>query len=140
MTRVRFIGAIVGAAILAAALPANAEIEWAPDVVHSRAEFLVSHLIVSKVWGHIPVISLELTTEPSGMPTRVKPILNPAHEDTDKITIAIPTCARRRFSTSRSIPRSRSKAPRSRRPANPPTGSSRLRAPGTSRSRALRSR
>jgi polyisoprenoid-binding protein YceI len=83
MNRSLFIGATASAAVLAGTLPARADLVWTPDVVHSRAEFLVSHLVVSKVWGHIPFLSLELATEPSGMPTRVHAVLNPAHLDTD---------------------------------------------------------
>lgn len=57
---------------------------WTPDLVHSRAEFTVSHMVVSKVWGHIPIRSLVLETAPnSAVPTRIEALLDPAHLDTD---------------------------------------------------------
>jgi polyisoprenoid-binding protein YceI len=57
---------------------------WNPDLVHSRAEFTVSHMVVSKVWGHIPITQLVLVT-PKGsvIPERLEATLNVAHEDTD---------------------------------------------------------
>jgi polyisoprenoid-binding protein YceI len=57
---------------------------WTPDLVHSRAEFTVSHMVVSKVWGHIPIRSITLVT-PKGsvVPTQIDAVLNVAHEDTD---------------------------------------------------------
>jgi polyisoprenoid-binding protein YceI len=61
-----------------------AQIAWTPDLVHSRAEFTVSHMVLSKVWGHIPIraISLE-TTESSVIPTHIDALLDVTHEDTD---------------------------------------------------------
>ena len=52
--------------------------------MHSRAEFTVSHMVVSKVWGHIPILSLVLVT-PAGsvIPTKIETTLNVAREDTD---------------------------------------------------------
>jgi len=83
MTRRGFIAGSAGAIVLGRAVPASAEIVWTPDVVHSRAEFLVTHLIVSKVWGHVPFVTLALATDGSGMPTSVRAVLSPAHLDTD---------------------------------------------------------
>lgn len=59
-------------------------ITWTPDLIHSRAEFTVSHMIVSKVWGHIPITQLVLVA-PKGsvIPERIEATLNVAHEDTD---------------------------------------------------------
>ncbi len=83
MTRIGFIVGFALIAMLSTASLRAADIEWTPDVVHSRAEFLVSHLIVSKVWGHVPFASLSLATDASGMPISVRAVLNPAHLDTD---------------------------------------------------------
>jgi len=57
---------------------------WSPDLIHSRAEFTVSHLVVSKVWGHIPIQAMTITT-PAGsvIPSKIDATLNVAHEDTD---------------------------------------------------------
>jgi polyisoprenoid-binding protein YceI len=73
----------LAATMLAGLVPASADVAWTPDVVHSRAEFLVSHLVVSKVWGHIPIKSLAIATDSSGMPTQVDVVMMPGHLDTD---------------------------------------------------------
>lgn len=71
-----------GAATLVAAAPAP--VSWVPDLVHSRVEFTVSHMVVSKVWGHVPIRSLAIVT-PSGIaiPERIDAVLDVSHEDTD---------------------------------------------------------
>ena len=75
-------------AFLFFALPLSAgakePVVWKADLVHSRAEFTVSHLVVSKVWGHIPIT--ELTIVNSGgtiVPQRIDAVLDVSHEDTD---------------------------------------------------------
>jgi polyisoprenoid-binding protein YceI len=83
MKRGSFIAASASIAVAGTSLPATAELIWTPDLVHSRAEFLVTHLIVSKVWGHLPFVSLELTSDDAGMPAKVRAVLNPARLDTD---------------------------------------------------------
>jgi polyisoprenoid-binding protein YceI len=61
-----------------------APVVWTPDLVHSRAEFTVSHLVVSKVWGHIPIRAMTITTDPgSAIPTQLSAMLDVTHEDTD---------------------------------------------------------
>ncbi len=63
---------------------AKAPVVWKADLVHSRAEFTVSHLVVSKVWGHIPI--RELTIVNAGgtvVPQRIDVLLDVSHEDTD---------------------------------------------------------
>jgi polyisoprenoid-binding protein YceI len=57
---------------------------WSPDLIHSRAEFTVSHLVVSKVWGHIPIQAMSIAT-PAGsvIPSSIDATLNVAREDTD---------------------------------------------------------
>jgi polyisoprenoid-binding protein YceI len=57
---------------------------WSPDLIHSRAEFTVSHLVVSKVWGHIPIQAMTIAT-PAGsvIPSKIDATLNVAREDTD---------------------------------------------------------
>jgi polyisoprenoid-binding protein YceI len=62
---------------------ANADLVWTPDLVHSRAEFLVSHLVVSKVWGHIAIASMSLSTDADGIPTTIAAVLVPGRLDTD---------------------------------------------------------
>jgi polyisoprenoid-binding protein YceI len=59
-------------------------VSWSPDLTHSRAEFTISHLVVSKVWGHIPIVGLSLAS-PAGsvIPSKIDATLNVAHEDTD---------------------------------------------------------
>jgi polyisoprenoid-binding protein YceI len=70
---------ILGARAFAASAPV-----WTPDLVHSRAEFTVSHLVVSKVWGHIPIRSMTLGARTgSAIPTQIDAVLDVAHEDTD---------------------------------------------------------
>jgi polyisoprenoid-binding protein YceI len=74
-------------ALAAGLLPAAGAAQapaWTADLVHSRAEFTVSHMVVSKVWGHIPIRSLALVT-PRGsvIPAKIDVVLNVAHEDTD---------------------------------------------------------
>jgi polyisoprenoid-binding protein YceI len=52
--------------------------------VHSRAEFTVSHLVVSKVWGHIPIRQMSLGARlGSPVPTHIEAVLDVSHEDTD---------------------------------------------------------
>jgi polyisoprenoid-binding protein YceI len=59
--------------------------QWTPDLIHSRAEFTVSHMVVSKVWGHIPIRKLVLQTTPgAAMPQSFEVVLDPAKLDTDQ--------------------------------------------------------
>jgi polyisoprenoid-binding protein YceI len=75
--------ALAAFALLGAAPPAP----WSADLVHSRAEFTVSHLVLSKVWGHIPIRSLTIATAPGQLiPTKIDATLDVAHEDTDNHT------------------------------------------------------
>jgi polyisoprenoid-binding protein YceI len=63
---------------------AAAPIVWNADLAHCRAEFTVSHMIVSKVWGHIPVEELTIAnTGRTPVPQRIDALLDVAHEDTD---------------------------------------------------------
>jgi polyisoprenoid-binding protein YceI len=80
----RFFLSLLGAALLAAA---PAPVSWTADLAHCRAEFTVSHMVVSKVWGHIPIRSLTLETAPNSIvPERIDALLDVAHEDTDNHT------------------------------------------------------
>jgi polyisoprenoid-binding protein YceI len=64
-----------------AAAPA---IVWEADLAHCRAEFTVSHMIVSKVWGHIPVRQLTIVnTGRTPVPQHIEAVLDVSHEDTD---------------------------------------------------------
>jgi polyisoprenoid-binding protein YceI len=64
-----------------AATPA---IVWDADLAHCRAEFTVSHMIVSKVWGHIPVRQLTIVnTGRTPVPAQIDATLDVSHEDTD---------------------------------------------------------
>ncbi len=59
-------------------------INWTPDLVHSRAEFTVSHMVLSKVWGHIPIRSITLESTPASViPEHIDAVLDVTHEDTD---------------------------------------------------------
>jgi polyisoprenoid-binding protein YceI len=75
--------ALLLAGFAARAVAAEGVETWTPDLVHSRAEFLVSHLIVSKVWGHVPIRELTLQTAPNGIPTTIDAQLVPGKLDTD---------------------------------------------------------
>jgi polyisoprenoid-binding protein YceI len=82
MQNIIIVGALVASQLLAAA-PAAAP-TWQADLAHCRAEFTVSHMVVSKVWGHIPVRRLDITgASGSAIPTHVEVLLDVAHEDTD---------------------------------------------------------
>ncbi|HTV73279.1 MAG TPA: YceI family protein [Candidatus Acidoferrales bacterium] len=75
-------------AIVAFASPAVADtgtiVTWQPDLVHSRAEFTVAHMVLSKVWGHFPIRAIQLTTAGTSLiPTSVSALLDVAHMDTD---------------------------------------------------------
>ena len=83
MIRVRLLCLAAGAAFVTAIASARADVPWTADIVHSRAEFLVSHLVVSKVWGHIPIKALDIATNAAGLPTMLDVVLMPGHLDTD---------------------------------------------------------
>ena len=82
----RSIALVAGFCLLAlpAAAGADQGVVWKADLVHSRAQFTVSHMIVSRVWGHIPITQLDLST-PNGsvVPDKIVATLNVAREDTD---------------------------------------------------------
>lgn len=85
MKRLAFL-VTAGFALFARASAAPAP-TWTPDLVHSRAEFTVSHLVVSKVWGHIPIRQMTLGAKPgSPIPTQIDAVLDVSHEDTDNHT------------------------------------------------------
>jgi polyisoprenoid-binding protein YceI len=78
--------ALIAVAVLALCAPAAAATSpvWTPDLVHSRAQFMVSHLVVSKVWGHIPIRQMTLDTKSGSIiPTQLDAMLDVSHEDTD---------------------------------------------------------
>jgi polyisoprenoid-binding protein YceI len=91
---IRFARRVVLVAVLAALVPAGAGVsaapayrEWTPDLVHSRAEFTVSHLVVSKVWGHFPIRQLTFATVPNGVqPVAISAVLDVVRMDTDNKT------------------------------------------------------
>ncbi|HET6275154.1 MAG TPA: YceI family protein [Candidatus Cybelea sp.] len=57
---------------------------WQADLNHCRAEFTVSHMVVSKVWGHIPIRDLTVINNGrTAVPQRIDAILDVSHEDTD---------------------------------------------------------
>ena len=63
---------------------AAAPIEWQADLAHCRAQFMVSHMVVSQVWGHIPVRQLTIVnTGRTAVPQRIDALLDVSHEDTD---------------------------------------------------------
>jgi polyisoprenoid-binding protein YceI len=83
MIRSRLLAITVSFLTLAGFVPASADQAWTADIVHSRAEFLVTHLIVSKVWGHVPIKSLEISTDATGLPTSLDVVMVPGRLDTD---------------------------------------------------------
>lgn len=59
-------------------------IQWEANLPHCRAEFTVSHMVVSKVWGHVPIRRLDIETlSGSPVPTKIYAMLDVSHEDTD---------------------------------------------------------
>jgi len=59
-------------------------VTWTADLNHCRAQFTVSHMVVSKVWGHVPVRQLTIVnTGDTAVPQRVDAVLDVSHEDTD---------------------------------------------------------
>ena len=59
-------------------------IVWQADLAHCRAQFTVSHMIVSQVWGHIPIRQLNIVDAGrTPIPERVDALLDVSHEDTD---------------------------------------------------------
>jgi polyisoprenoid-binding protein YceI len=82
------VGLMLGASLLAFNVPAarGAEppVTWTPDLVHSRADFTVTHLVLSKVWGHIPIRAITFVA-PKGsvIPEQIDAMLDVSHEDTD---------------------------------------------------------
>jgi polyisoprenoid-binding protein YceI len=74
----------VAAALTMRASAAEPTISWTPDLVHSRAEFTVAHMLLSKVWGHLPIRDMHITTTGRSLiPTSVYAQLNVEHLDTD---------------------------------------------------------
>jgi len=75
----------LGSVALGAAGPAP--VVWSADLAHCRAEFTVSHMVVSRVWGHIPIRALTIEA-PAGsvIPAKLDAQLDVAHEDTDNHT------------------------------------------------------
>jgi polyisoprenoid-binding protein YceI len=66
------------------AIAAAPPIVWEADLAHCRAEFTVSHMVVSKVWGHIPVRRLTIVNASrTPVPQQIDALLDVSHEDTD---------------------------------------------------------
>ncbi|HEY5427305.1 MAG TPA: YceI family protein [Candidatus Tumulicola sp.] len=81
LNRLGILLALVASPILASAAT---PVVWETDLAHTRAEFTVSHMIVSKVWGHIPVRQLKIVNfGRTAVPQRVDAMLDVSHEDTD---------------------------------------------------------
>jgi len=81
-TRIRSI-ALAGVAVVSLA-GAGAPVAWQADLAHCRAEFTVSHMVVSKVWGHIPIRKLTIVNVAgSVIPSHLDVVLDVSHEDTD---------------------------------------------------------
>ena len=76
-------------------------VQWQADLVHSRAQFTVSHLVVSQVWGHIPIQSLTVVNRGGSIvPQRIDAVLNVMPgEDTDNHDRDHETFARQPTST-----------------------------------------
>ncbi|GAC1427582.1 MAG: YceI family protein [Candidatus Velthaea sp.] len=71
-------------AVLFAALPAAAFADEAHaiDVQHSRAAFTVSHVLVQRVGGTLPIRSGTVTLGADGRPSAVEAVLDPKRIDT----------------------------------------------------------
>jgi polyisoprenoid-binding protein YceI len=75
---------ILAFALLPISAAAETPIVWQADLAHCRAEFTVSHMVVSKVWGHIPVRELTIiNTGRTAVPQHIDALLDVSHEDTD---------------------------------------------------------
>jgi polyisoprenoid-binding protein YceI len=78
---------IVAIFTMFAAIPllagASTPVVWQADLVHCRAQFTVSHMIVSKVWGHIPIRQLTIVNSGGLIPQQLQAVLDVSHEDTD---------------------------------------------------------
>lgn len=85
-----FVMALAAACLLAGsprAGAAAATVEWTPDLIHSRAQFEVSHMVLTKVWGHFPIRQMEITTSGTSLvPTSVYALMDVQHLDTDNHT------------------------------------------------------
>jgi polyisoprenoid-binding protein YceI len=67
-----------------AAAQAAGTVNWIPDLIHSRADFTVAHMVLSKVWGHFPIRDMRISTSGTSLiPTSVYAELNVEHLDTD---------------------------------------------------------
>jgi polyisoprenoid-binding protein YceI len=63
---------------------ASGDVTWKPDLVHSRADFTVAHMVLSKVWGHFPIRDMQIRTIGTSLvPTSVTALLDVSHMDTD---------------------------------------------------------
>jgi polyisoprenoid-binding protein YceI len=83
-TRSFFLTLVAFFAVLPSVGAADSAVRWTPDLVHSRAEFTVSHMVLSKVWGHFPIREMEITTDGSSLvPTNISALLDVAKMDTD---------------------------------------------------------
>ncbi len=81
---ISFVLSLCASSQAASVAGASDSVSWAPDLIHSRAEFTVAHMVVSKVWGHIPIRQMTIVTPPGDpIPTQVAATLDPAHLDTD---------------------------------------------------------
>lgn len=80
----RSLAIIVLAAVPLTAAAAAPQYTWQADLAHCRAQFTVSHMVVSRVWGHIPIRQLALTNSGNtAIPQRIEAMLDVSHEDTD---------------------------------------------------------
>jgi len=63
---------------------AASPVVWRVDPIHTRASFTVSHFVISKVDGHIPIKAMTLSTASGSLiPTEVDVTLDVANESTD---------------------------------------------------------
>ena len=80
----RIPGFLTGLLGIVSLTAASAPVAWQADLAHCRAEFTVSHMVVSKVWGHVPIRKLTLLNAPgTTVPVRIDVLLDVSHEDTD---------------------------------------------------------
>jgi polyisoprenoid-binding protein YceI len=80
------LGALLCSVLLFTSTAAQAAetVNWTPDLIHSRADFTVAHMVLSKVWGHFPIRDMRISTSGTSLiPTSVYTELNVEHLDTD---------------------------------------------------------
>jgi len=84
VTSRRILAAVFIGALLPLGAGAASDVAWRVDPIHTRASFSLSHWVISRVDGHIPLKAMTLSTASgSVIPTAVDVTLDVANESTD---------------------------------------------------------